>query len=347
MQRLSDAVGHKVTAQAISKYENGQMMPSSSVLVALGDALDVSLDFLMSSQVVELAGLKFRQNSRVAASERSRAEAAIIDRLERYLTIEQILDIPHSVEWTEELSCNSVESLEELEGKADELRAAWCLGTGPISSMSDLLEEKGIKVVEESLPEGISGLACDAQISHNQDRVVKAVLVSHRCSVERKRFTLAHELAHQIIQSIDNSEISTEKAMDRFAGAFLVPKQGIHDLVGLVRSRVSQYEIMCIKRKFGVSAACVLTRLGQVGVLPEPTVKRAFQTFARSWTAIEPEPIEHGHGFAAHDEHSRFERLVSQALGEELISPVRAASLLSKPLSYVEQRLIGPLINLG
>ena len=49
MQRLSDAVGHKVTAQAISKYENGQMMPSSSVLVALGDALDVSLSDEFSS----------------------------------------------------------------------------------------------------------------------------------------------------------------------------------------------------------------------------------------------------------------------------------------------------------
>lgn len=345
MQRLSDAVDRKVTAQAISKYENGQMMPSSSVLAALGDALDVSLDFLMSSQVVELAGLKFRQSSRVSARDRSRAEAAIIDRLERYLTIEQILDMPHSVEWTEELSCNSVESWEELEAKADELRTAWCLGTGPILSMSDLLEEKGIKVVEESLPEGISGLACDAQISHNPDRVVKAVLVSHRCNVERKRFALAHELAHQIIQSVDNPEISSEKAMDRFAGAFLVPKQGLNNMAGLVRSRVTHYEIMCIKRKFGVSAACVLTRLGHVGVLPEPTVKRAFQTFAKSWTAIEPEPIEHGQGFAAHEEHSRFERLVAHALGEELISPVRAASLLSKRLSYVEQQLRGLVFN--
>ena len=33
----------RVSAQAISKYEAGKMMPSSAVLVGLGKALDVSL----------------------------------------------------------------------------------------------------------------------------------------------------------------------------------------------------------------------------------------------------------------------------------------------------------------
>ena len=38
------------------------MMPSSSVLVALGEALDVSLDFLMSNRIDVLDGLVFRRD---------------------------------------------------------------------------------------------------------------------------------------------------------------------------------------------------------------------------------------------------------------------------------------------
>ncbi len=39
----------------------------------------------------------------------------------------------------------------------------------------------------------------------------------------------------------------------------------------------------------------------------------------------------------------RLEQLVWRAVGEELISPIRAAELLGKPLAYVEQQISGPL----
>ena len=42
MRALADAMSPKVTAQAISKYEAGKMLPSSAVLVGLGKVLDVS-----------------------------------------------------------------------------------------------------------------------------------------------------------------------------------------------------------------------------------------------------------------------------------------------------------------
>ena len=62
MRSLAEQMEPRVTAQAISKYEAGKMMPSSAVLVGLGKALDVSLDFLMSSQVEALDGLEFRKH---------------------------------------------------------------------------------------------------------------------------------------------------------------------------------------------------------------------------------------------------------------------------------------------
>ena len=318
------------------------MLPSSSVLVALGNALDVSLDFLMSSQVVGLVGLEFRRRSRVSAKELAMVEAACIDRLERYLTIERILDLPFIATLQGELVHDRLERWEELEEHAEKLRVFWKLGLDPIPSMCDLLEEKGIKVLEEDLSHHINGLACRAQVQNNRHLVVKAVLVSKGISVERKRFTLAHELAHQVIRSTDNPDISVEKAMDWFAGAFLVPRDGLREAAGSSRRRVTNSEVMKLKWKFGVSASCILTRLGQVGILPASTVQNAFRSYAKSWRKTEPEPMQDLQGFGLLEKASRFERLVLHALGEELISTFRAAELLEKPLEFAEQQISSP-----
>ena len=83
MQALADRVIPKVSAQAISKYEADKMMPSSAVLVGLGKALDVSLDFLLGGQVETLSGLEFRKRSGTSAQDRAQAEAIVIEKLRR------------------------------------------------------------------------------------------------------------------------------------------------------------------------------------------------------------------------------------------------------------------------
>ncbi len=340
MRELANAITPKVSAQAISKYEADKMLPSSAVLVELGKTLEVSLDFLMSGQVEELDGVEFRKQSRASARDCAKAEAILIDNLDRYLAIEHILDMPAEADWVEERRYDSVASEDQIDRRADALRAAWSLGMDPIPSLCELLEDKGIKVVEADLPESVNGLSC--HVLRGGEIVAEAVMVSSRINVERKRFTLAHELAHRIIRSTGNPVIDVEAAMNRFAGAFLVPGQRLRDEMGQDRHRITYYEIMRIKHMYGVSAASVLVRLGQVGVLPPSAVNRAFATFARSWRKSEPDPIAEDHGFAALEKPSRFNRLVSRAVGEELISPVRAADLLNQSLDSVEQQISGP-----
>ena len=340
MRALAERMNPKVTAQAISKYEAGSMMPSSAVLVSLGEALGVSLDFLMSARVQALDGLEFRKHTGASARDRAQAEAILIDNLERYLAIEDIVDMPASTDWIERRRYESVASELEIDERADEVREDWRLGMDPIPSLCELLEDKAIKVVLDDLPESINGLACHV-LRHDRS-VAEAVVVSTRINVERRRFTLAHELAHQIIRSTSNPAIDLEAAMNRFAGAFLMPRQHLIDRVGARRHRVTYYEIIRLKHAYGVSAAAMLVRLGQVGVLSPSTVQRSFATFARTWRRSEPEPIQPCHGFAAFEEPRRFKRLVSHALGEELISPVRAAALLNQPLDAVERQIAGP-----
>lgn len=340
MRSLAEKMTPRVTAQAISKYEVGKMMPSSAVLVALGKALDVSLDFLMSPQIEALEGLEFRKLSKAPVRDLAVAETMLIDNLERHLAVEDILGMSANVDWVEDLRYDSVANEVEIDTKADELRAAWSLGLDPIPSMCELLENEGIKVVVEDLPERINGLAC--HVLRGGKPVAEAVVVSDRVNVERRRFTLAHELAHRIIRSTGNPEITLEKAMNRFAGAFLVPRQHLLEEAGGNRRRITYYEIIRLKHTYGVSAATMLMRLGQVGILAPAIIQQAFATYARSWRKTEPQPIPSDHGFAAFEKPRRFKRLVARAVGEGLISPVRAAALLNESIHSVERRISGP-----
>ena len=45
LRGLAEKIGNRVSAQQIGKYERDEDVPSSNVLIALGDALGVPLDY--------------------------------------------------------------------------------------------------------------------------------------------------------------------------------------------------------------------------------------------------------------------------------------------------------------
>ena len=330
MQKLAKSIDPPVSAQAISKYEAQKMMPSSSVLVALGKSLGVSLDFLLGGQVNALESLEWRKTSKVSAKDKAMAESIVVEKLERYLAIEEVLELPHLDPFSE-LRVSGLTGAAEIDAKALEVRKKWKLGIDPISNMTDLLEGKGVKIIEADLPDRIDGMACHVEMVKGPPAEV--IVVSSRTGVERKRFNLAHELAHRVIAGNGIGARDLEKAMNRFAGAFLVPKEHLMTEVGGRRGGVTSQEIIQLKRIYGVSAAALLMRLGQVGILHVGAIEYAFRTYARAWRKEEPEPMATGEGPAAFERPLRFERLVWQALGEKLISPVRASHILDEPLA--------------
>lgn len=340
MLALAESMTPSVSAQAISKYEANKMMPSSGVLVSLSKTLGVSLDFLMGGQVEELRSLEWRKTAKASAQDRAKAEAVVIGKLEDYLAIENILSLQHSDDPFVSVRIDHVESNAALDKKAREVRRAWELGSDPIPSMTALLEDKGLKVIEADLPERINGMACHVERANRPS--VEVIVVARQTNVERKRFNLAHELAHRIIVGTGNPSIRLESAMNRFAGAFLIPSEHLIALAGEHQRGVTYHEIMRLKQTYGVSAAAMLMRLRQVGILSEAAVEYAFKTYARSWRTIEPEPMKEDEGFAFFEVPQRFDRLVWRALGEELISPVRAAQMLRRPLNIVEREMRGP-----
>lgn len=338
LRGLATAMDRKVSAQAIGKYERGEMMPSSGVLLDLARVLDVSLEFLLSEQVEELQGTEFRKLSGTSARDRAQVDATVIDCLQRYIVIEETLKADSSG-WTAPRVGNRFCGREEDgEVLADDLRHEWDLGIDPIPNMTALLEDHGFTTLVIPLPEQVSGLTCLVRRPKRKAKL-PVIVVNQHLTLERRRLTLAHELAHRLIAS--SSPVDHEKTAMVFAGAFLVSREHLVHEVGDHRNALAYQELVQLKRMYRVSAASLLVRLKQVGVIGESTLTHAFRTFARHWRTIEPAPLEHPHEEGTRELPRRFERLCYRALAEQLIAPSKAAELLRQPLAAIEEGLKG------
>ena len=96
LRELSSRIGGLVSAQAIGKYERGEMMPGSSVVIALADALDVSVAYLLNPSAVALESVEFRKLASTRVKERAKVEATVLDHVDRYLQVEELLGIASS-----------------------------------------------------------------------------------------------------------------------------------------------------------------------------------------------------------------------------------------------------------
>lgn len=339
LRALSEAINGDVSAQAIGKYERGEMMPGSRVLMKLARSLQVDPEYLLSDRVAALEGMEFRKKSGTSARDRAAVEAEVIDHLERYLAIETVLE-QSSEDWRlPKLRRRFLGSVEEADELAEELRQAWKLGIDAIPDMTELLEEQGIKVLLISLPDGVSGMTCFVQQSDDRGKL-SVIVVNSRHSLERRRLTLAHELGHHIID--EESPVDHERAANSFAGAFLVPKPHLLKEVGEHRNALGYQELVLLKKQYRVSAAALLVRLKHVGVINQQTLAYAFQTFARGWRFKEPDPIEPEDQRGQYERPKRFERLCYRALAERYISPSKAKELLKQSFECIELAMKGP-----
>jgi Zn-dependent peptidase ImmA (M78 family)/transcriptional regulator with XRE-family HTH domain len=340
LRGLSDAMGSRVTAQAIGKYERGEDIPSSGVLSALAKALKVSVAYLLDTQSLELSGVEFRTKASTTARERAHVETEVLEWIERYLQVEQMLDLD-SAEWQCPVAMRCILShVGEAEKLADDVRAHWKLGIDPIPNMTELLEEKGLKVLTVTLPERVSGFTC--LVKRPAASELPVIVVNDHFSLERRRLTLAHELAHRIIDASKLSKKEEEKAATLFGGAFLMPKEHLLREVGKHRQALGYKELIDLKRLYRVSGAALLMRLRQLNVIDDATLVYAFQTIARRWRSQEPEELEPPQERGKRERAWRFDRLCYRTLAEGMISLDKAAELLRQPLPEVERGLKGP-----
>jgi Zn-dependent peptidase ImmA (M78 family) len=209
----------------------------------------------------------------------------------------------------------------DVEQAAVRLREVWRIGVDPIENLTDLLEDKGIKVGLIDADAEFDACAFWAEV----DGQTPFIVGRRGLTGDRQRFSFAHELAHLLLDIPAN--LNHEKVSNRFAGAFLAPDPAVRFELGTSRQSLSSWELHLLKHKYGLSMQAWIMRASDLGILSESAVRRQFQEFAqRGWRTLEPWDQ------CPPEEPTRFERLVMRALAEELISESKASELLGKAL---------------
>ncbi len=313
-----------VSANAISKYERGLNVPGSGVLIRLSKALDVKIEYFLRPDTysIQLKAPAFRrlemgQKDEVIVKERVR------DWLERYLEVEDLLDIDMKLEFHMPLGYPiKVSDIDEVEKVAEKLRYEWNLGFDSIESLTDLLEDRGIKVGAISAPDTFEATT----FWYDSTPVVA---VRDGVPGDRQRLSLAHELGHLMVlppEDMDNDE-GREKIAFRFAGAFLVPQSIAKMELGEERTRLDFFELHLLKHKYGLSMQAWIYRARDLGIISQKEYHRLFDIFSeKNWRQREP-----GDQILP-EEPKRMKRLVMRAYSEGIISSSRASELLGESI---------------
>src|SRR5437588_940888 len=326
LRALADRAG--VTAMAISKYEGGKSTPSSRVLLDLSKALGVRTEYFFRPVKIELQEMKHRKHSRLPKKALDQIEGDVKEQLERFIELEQLL--PNGPVQAFKLPAHlaaPIATLDEVEAVARDLRTSWDLGVDPIPVLTDMLEERGIKVFQsQAINDRFDGMAATVD-------GIPVVVVGRGWPGDRQRFTLAHELGHLVLHGRLAPDVDEEAAANRFAGAFLAPADEVRKELGEKRVWLEPRELEVLKKTYGLSMQGWMHRAKDLGILPDVHYVEMRKFFSsRGWNKTEP-----GEQYAP-ERPQLFDQLVYRALAQDLISESKAAELLRMQLTEFQKK---------
>ncbi|MFS8173137.1 helix-turn-helix domain-containing protein [Vreelandella titanicae] len=333
-----EALGQQleVSKAAIQKYEKGKATPDSSKLLKIAKACGVRTEYFFRKSTVTLSNIEFRKHSTFGKKRSDAIQIRITERIEKRVELLNAfpeLPIPHFA--VPGCVPRQIEDLDEIEGIAENVRHAWELGLNPIADLTAELEPLGLLVMAVDVEhKAFSGMTATAMTVDGQYYPV--IVVSSRWPGDRQRFTLAHELAHVLFAGRLTDGVNEEKACDRFAGAFLAPRESVVKELGSQRKRLEPQELYHLKHEYGLSMAGWVMRAFQCGVIHDGLREATMRMFsARGWRTNEPGEV------LPNEAPSLFEQLVYRALAEDLISEAKAAELLGIPrMRFYRERLM-------
>lgn len=321
MDDLCDKMNGIISKQSISKYENGKMIPSNSVLLALSKALKVSTDYFFRSGI-SLGNVEFRKKSSLGRKKEAQITEIVRDHLERYILIEQIVSM--NVPFSNPIQNFKINDTKAIETAVRELRKAWWIGMDSLPNIMELLEDKGIKIIEIETDDKFDGLSANVN-----NGTIPVIVVNKQWPVERKRFTCMHELGHLLLQLPTGlDEKSKEKYCHYFANAMLLPYDAFLREIGQKRKQLFMSELIPIKEYFGISVSAILKRARDLEVISDSY----YQSFYIRFLSKNRKELGLGE-YLGRESSNRFMQLLYRATSEELISMSRAAEIANMKLS--------------
>lgn len=332
MDKLVDLIGGIVTKQAISKYESAKMMPNSTVLIALSQALDVEPDYFSRPFSFDLNQFEvsFRKKSDTSVKDVNALKVQIQDQVERYLEVEEILG--KSNDSIHKIKGKALSEPEQMCQLARDVRKEWNLGDDAIANVQATLESKGIKVISTEAPEGFDGVS---GVVNGKDYII--VLNSRNVSVERMRFTCFHELGHLLYNDRFSDKLTQrqkEKLCDSFANEMLLPTDALMK-VFKPGERISTSELRRLQIIYGISIDAIMHKLLDTGIISDSKYRsycilksknEALKRFVNETRYVE-------------DITNKFETMVYAAAAKDLISTSKAASMLHSSIGTVRKHL--------
>lgn len=321
-QKMADHLTVKISKQALHKYETGKMAPSGEVLLAISQALEVKPDYFLRQSTIRLPEVEFRKKSTLGVKEIDSIKERVKDVLERYIEVEQLLDL--DVKFRNPIKDCVVSDIVDVEEAVLKLISHWNLGFDPIPNVIEMLEENGVRVIEIDAPEKFDGLS-----SFVGD--IPIIVLNKHYSIERKRFTAIHELGHLLLNI--KVESNKEKICHAFAGSMLLPGDVLINRLGQKRNNIALGELISIKEEFGVSIQAIMMRAQLQGIIDKSNAERF-------WRYISSNKKEENLGnFVGKEKSYRFEHLVFRLAAEEIVSMSKAANLAGLKLSEFREKL--------
>jgi len=315
----------------LNKFEKELQKPSSAQLIKLANILGVRTEYFFRPQTLTIEGIEYRKKSALPQKSLAKIQADIVDQAERWHELLGLypqspirpFTLPDSLP-------EQVTHAEHIETVAENLRAAWQLGLGCIPELMDTLASQGIMVIGSTVDSGhkFDGLA--GRINN-----IPLVVVGANWPGDRQRFTLAHELGHLLLKNRlqDVLQAEEEKLCNRFAGAFLLPKQTLIGHLGAHRHQLELNELYMLKHEFGLSMQGVLFRALQSDIISPATFQVMCKQFSSNgWRTQEPRlPYPPEQSFL-------FKQLVYRALAENYFTESKAAELLGLSVAKFHQQ---------
>lgn len=276
MVELSELVS--VSKQAVSQYEMGKNSPGIAILTSIANVLKYPVSFFykplpVNENASSAVFFRCKKTTSVKALNAAREKIAIFREINDYL--EEFIDFPMlnlpKVNYEDD-GINPIDN-EQIEQHAMALRNHWGLGTRAIDNLINIVQKNGIMVSKMQLR--LSKLDAFSVWFNNKPFIF---LSSDKDTNVRIRFDIAHEIGHLLMhadyyseEDLKNSVIreKLENEADRFAGAFLLPKESFSKDV----FSTSIDHFIQIKSKWKASIGAMIYRCDTLGILTYSQVK--------------------------------------------------------------------------
>ncbi len=317
MANLESLTDHKIKTSTISRYEKGEIKPSPENLLVLSEALQFKPTYFSKPISINVQNVEYRKKSILTKKKTNEIEERVKNRVERYIEIEDILNIRRP--FVNPIDNMVIQKDEDIEDAVDRLLQKWDLGFNPLPNVLNQLEEREIKVLEVEEDQRFEGLAMKV----NND--IPVVVVNRSFTIEKRRFNALHELGHIVLSFKGYSARKKEKACHRFAGAMLFPRDCVFKEFGTTkRTNIHIGELKAVNKFYGISCQAALFRAVDLNIMPYHQLRKYYMTIFNN------NRVEDGLSqYKAEEKSHRLEQLVTRAESLGLIGSNKAAEILN------------------